>query len=447
MEELKKELSFLGALMIGIGGMIGVAIFVFPSTTAMLAGDLGLLAWPIAGFLLMLISYIYIEFSLRYPKSGGPVLYPYLVFGEKGKKVAGWFLSYLEGIGFSIGWIIAVTISAIVLPAYLSYILPLENTSQTLIAITIITIAGIINILGINITSKTNLALTLLLLFALGIYGYSSISSSNTRTLELSIHNMNNIEGFLASIAIAVGAYGAWVGITALAGEIKQPDKIIPKSVWGSILIVIITYTMIVYSTYIIVDPKEYSDPTVMWAPISYAASKIGSKTITLIVSLAGTTAIFTTIIVGIAALSRSFYAMGKLGIMPKGISKVNKYTGTPIRSIILAILLSSLLAISPQFFFKFIVIGLVIGTDIPYAINIIAYLYYKLSGTSKMNLMKDKGIIIGLLSFVVIGITTFNLGIQEILWSTVTLLIVLALYVALYLFKREELTNKPPLI
>lgn len=425
------KIGLATALGLGVGGMIGVAIFAFPGTTAGLAGDLSPIAWATAGVLMLLVGLVYSELATRYPVSGGPAYYPLLVLTERGMKGLGLFLSYLEGVGFTLGWLIAVVVSAIVLPEYLSYLVSI--TSPGMVAVASIVIVVALNALGLRPAGRVNLALTLLLSLVLLLLS-SSFLKTPLRTPHASLEGAG-LGGFLSAVGIAMGAYGAWASITAVAGEVTSP-RVIPRAVAVSILLVGAFYTLVVYALHYILDPAEASSPQAIWAPLAYAASKV-SPLATRIVAVGAVLAILTTMIVGVASIARVVKALGEMRLLPTLLAR--EVRGEPLPALITTGLLATPLALSPQFFFKFIVIGLLVGTLLPYMINIAMHL---LASQNTAEAQGDHyrapgGRFLSLTALLAVLITAVNLGSEEVKWSLAALGIIVGGYAAAWMVGR----------
>ncbi|MDE1834772.1 MAG: amino acid permease, partial [Candidatus Micrarchaeota archaeon] len=115
--KFKKVLGFWDIFWLGIGGMVGVAILTFPSTTYQQAGPSAIIAWILAGVFSMFMAFIYSEMVTAFPRSGALVVFPYEAFG-KGKLAR--YLAFLEGTGYYIGTVFGIVISAIILGDYIS---------------------------------------------------------------------------------------------------------------------------------------------------------------------------------------------------------------------------------------------------------------------------------------------------------------------------------------
>lgn len=437
--KLSRKITYIEAVMMGIGGMFGLAIFVFPGTVAKMIGSWEVLTWPVAGLLMIPVGLIYSELSSAFKVNGGPAVYTRLVFGDS---FISKLLSFLTLMGFFVGWTIAIVIGAIAAPMYLSFSFPmLENFYAILPPIMVIAIL-LISISGYRRASRVNYALTAALL-VVTIFYISTISSRGELS-NIIPSNSLNISSFFSSIGIVIGAYGAWVGIPSLYKEIRDPERVVPKATAVSIIATAIVYTALVISLHAVV-PYSYflTNPKAQTSPFSFALEILGSNQgIKVIFSMAVFLAIATTMLIGVLSLSASINSGSEQGVIPISISKYDKKLGDKhIISTLIAAIPSVVLSMVPQYFFQLMVIGLVIGTDLPYLINVSSYLYYKYKGMDKIADYKLKhGVFLGLLSFVIIGISALNLSMLELFWSGVTVAILCALFVLReFLSKREK--------
>jgi APA family basic amino acid/polyamine antiporter len=92
------------------------------------------------------------------------------------------------------------------------------------------------------------------LVFGIFIFGHGSFQNF--------IHANNPkqggalFSGIIAAMTGAFFAYDGWINITFIAGEIKQPQKNIPKSLWTGVVVCIIVYVL-VNQAYLYVLPVE----------------------------------------------------------------------------------------------------------------------------------------------------------------------------------------------
>ncbi|MGB9725841.1 MAG: APC family permease [Fervidicoccaceae archaeon] len=425
------KIDFTEALMIGIGGMFGLAIFVFPGTTGKMIGGWDVIAWPLTGLLMISVGLIYSELSSAYKVSGGPVLYIRLVLG---KSILSDMLSFISTAGFYIGWTIAIVIGAITAPQYLAYAFPFIIPLLPVLPPLLVVITYIISISGFKRATRTNYILTLSLLVVVVIYSASILSKGDFSKIFISPEA--KLSPFLSSIGIIIGAYGAWVGIPTLYNQIKQPDKNVPKAVSLSLVFTAAIYTILVLALHSVVPYESFlSVPEAQISPFSYALELVGgSYYFKIIFSLAVFLAIFTTMLVGMLSLGTSIFMASEYGLISKKLAYLDKKIGgsNPISTLVSAIP-SIILSIYPQYFFSLMVIGLVIGTDLPYIINLGSYVIYKMRENDLESPFRVPfGLLVGVVAFSLIVISTVNLSLYELEWSLMAIAIILLVFVFL---------------
>jgi Gamma-aminobutyrate permease and related permeases len=425
----------------GIGGMMGSAIFIFTGSTGMLAGPSSILAWLTAGVLMMAIALCYTELAIAFPKAGGPAVYPYETFGKN--KTVRSFFSYLEGICFFLGWTLCVTISGLGIAYYLAIMIPGAAGHTIIIAITAILLCYVINLLGVTLTGKSNLILTAILLCIIIIFIASGISHAKPASYHPFFKGGGM--GFVASVALAVGAFGAWTGITTAIEEVKEPEKNVPRAILLSLIITTIIYTLIVIALHGTVDASEFVEGNrVMLAPLGYASEKIGYVWLSrYLLPMAAVIAIFTTMLIGVFSIGRIFLALGRSEVLPKACAKVSKRFKTPWVGLTIAAVASIAFACFPQYFFKIIVVAMVIGTGLPYGINIVAFIrlrHYRKD--VKPTFRAPGGYALPAIAFVVLGISMIGLGLMEIVWSLIALAII-GLYFVIRYFTHPEIFRR----
>ena len=74
-------MGVIGAIAIGIGGMVGGGIFAVLGTAVSLAGGGTPFAFLVAGFVALLTAYAYAKLSVKYPSAGGTVVFLDRAFG------------------------------------------------------------------------------------------------------------------------------------------------------------------------------------------------------------------------------------------------------------------------------------------------------------------------------------------------------------------------------
>lgn len=273
---MKRELGLLDSTMIVAGSMIGSGIFIVTADIARSVGSPGyiLLIWLVTGIITLIAALSYGELAGMMPKAGGQYIY----LREAYNPLVGFLFGWTVFMVIQTGVIAAVAIAfakftGVLIPEYISDAIVLADlgflqfTSQQLLAILLIVFLTYINLQGVRnakiIQTTFTLAkiISLLGLIVLGVY-----FGLNSEALVLNLENFwqpfkvtGNPDGTVTTEALsgivlwgAIGAAmvgslfssDAWNNITYTAGEVKDPQRNIPLSLFFGTLIVTLLYVL-----------------------------------------------------------------------------------------------------------------------------------------------------------------------------------------------------------
>lgn len=233
---VRKSLSFVEALAIVVGMIIGSGIFLKPGIVLNNAGSplLSLAAWVVGGVITLASALSVAEIAAAIPKSGGLYIYLEELYGET--------------IGFLLGWVQAiisypasVAAQAIAFATYASVFVPLDSTKQKLLALGVLSFILIMNVLStryggiIQTVATVGKLIPIVAIIALGLLSKTSGDFSGMATSGSSL-------GFGAAILGTLWAYDGWIGVTNMAGELKNPAKNLPKVIAIGVIFVIAVY-------------------------------------------------------------------------------------------------------------------------------------------------------------------------------------------------------------
>lgn len=411
-----RQLGLLDCILLSLGGMIGSAIFIFPGTTGQLAGPAAIGAWLLAGLLMGAIALLYTELSLAFPTTGSIAVYPYETLGPYPSIRA--FASYLEGVSYVVGWLFGLTISALAVGQYLSFAVPGAGGHTVALAVGAIALAAGVNLLGVRITSRANLVIAAFLLAALLVFvatGLASVDPGNYQPLFT-----GDALGFFAAVQVSLTAYGAWTAIPAVVGEIENPAKTVPRAVLLSLGAATVLYTAIVAVLHGLIPGASFVEGAdVLTAPLGAAAAATGVGWLRFLLSIGAVGAIFTTLLVGVMSAGRVLFALGENDTLPSAFATTSERTDVPWVGVVAVAAVAAGLATVPGQFYQLLVVAAVVGTGVPYAINILSFVgfrYYRPNVETEFR--APGGYALPVVAFCVLGIAMFGLGTTELLYS-----------------------------
>ncbi len=353
METNRKKLGLLDTTAILIGGMIGSAIFSLSGITILKAGPASILSWIIAAIILYVYGLQTAELSTIYPHSGGIFVFPAKTLGKNEKQ--GQFIGWLASWAYIFGCIAGAAFSSVYVSIYLGVGFPSLGNYQVAIAISTVLFCGIINLMNISITGKTNTLLTVGLtgtLIAFIVIALTSGAWDGSQLTPFFTQGEGGAWGFMGAIPIAMVAYGAIVAASFLVGEIKDPNKNIPKAISIAMGIVVVLYILVIVSVLGLVTSGFLQENSGMTYIPLYAAAftKLASiPWLAKLISISAVLALVTTTLVVMGLAARPLQAAANNKVLPKIFGRVNEKTGIASYSQYAVILVTATLAAFPE--------------------------------------------------------------------------------------------------
>jgi APA family basic amino acid/polyamine antiporter len=348
-EQLKKTLGFSVALSTVVGMVIGSGVFFKPQaiyTATNGAPGLGIIAWILGGIITITAGLTAAEVSAAIPRTGGMMVYIEEIYGKKLGFLTGWMQTVLffPGTAAALAVIFAKQVAEL-----LGY-----NPNDTMIllpiAISIILFIALLNTVGSSLGGAIQTIATvgkLLPLILIMVFGF--IKGNGNPILQPIVGDGVTVSGALGQVLIAtLFAYDGWINVGAIAGEMKNPGKDLPRAIVGGLSVVMAVYIVINLSYLWVAPASELANAT---APAALVAQKIfgpiGGKIITVGILISVFGALNGYLLTG----PRIPYTLAKEGILPGSavFSKLNK-GGVPANAIWLVAILASLYALSGQF-------------------------------------------------------------------------------------------------
>lgn len=330
---LAQKIGFWSATSVIIGSIIGSGVFMKPAS---MAGQLGspvwlTLVWVIAGLFSLFGALIYAELGAMMPETGGIYVYFRKMFGQFPAFLYGWS-------AFSVINTAAIAAIAFVCAQYADYFLhlprfdtateqamtwhlpfigdlrPLENFGVKTLAIFLVATLTWINYRSVKAGSSFQLFSTIIKIgviaaLVIGIFFFGNGSVENFFRAQQPKQGAALISGIMAALTGAFFAYDGWINITFIAGEIKQPQRNIPRSLFLGVSACIIVY-LLVNQAYLYVLPVEKVATSSLVAAdaIGIALGSTGEAIVAAMIVLCTLGAINGNIM----ATTRITYAMGK---------------------------------------------------------------------------------------------------------------------------------------
>lgn len=347
--QLKKTLGLSAALSTVVGMVIGSGVFFKPQaiyTATNGAPGLGIIAWIVGGIITITAGLTAAEVSAAIPRTGGMMVYIEEIYGQKLGFLTGWMQTVL----FFPGTIAALAVIFAQQVAELLGYLPSDMMIVLPVAIGIILFIALLNTVGSSLGGTIQTIATigkLVPLILIIIFGF--IKGNGNPILDPMVGQGKTVAGTLGQVLIAtLFAYDGWINVGAIAGEMKNPGKDLPKAIVGGLSVVMAVYIVINIAYLWVAPASELATAT---APAALVAQRIfgpvGGKLITIGILISVFGALNGYLLTG----PRVPYTLAKQGTLPgsKTFAKLNK-GNVPANAIWLLAVLASLYALSGQF-------------------------------------------------------------------------------------------------
>ncbi|WP_077442193.1 amino acid permease [Rhodanobacter sp. C01] len=229
------------AALIVVGGIIGGGIFLNPGIAAQRteSGLALLLVWVSAGVLTLIGALCYAELGARRPQAGGIYVYLREAFGSLAGFLFGWTMLLVIYSGSSAA-------VATIFASYASAVFDLPATMTLPLAVgALIFVAGI-NLFGLRLGANVQNLFTLLKLLAVAALVVCGLFLAGAHGADvLAVDASRTHAGFMGAALPVLFAYSGFTYLNNLAGEVREPQRTLPRALLLGMLLVIIAYTLV----------------------------------------------------------------------------------------------------------------------------------------------------------------------------------------------------------
>ncbi|WP_152183583.1 APC family permease [Sulfurimonas indica] len=330
-----RSIGLLGAISIGIGGMVGGGIFAVLGEAVSLAHGATAVAFGIAGLVAILTAYSYAKFSVVYQSEGGTVTFIDKAFGDN-------ILSGSVNLMLWLSYLVTISLYATAFASYGETFFTYKSIwlYHGLISVSII-LPAVINLVSASFVGKSETFIVILkvsLLILVIVAGASYVD-----TERMSPQNWGTPFSIIVAGMIIFVAYEGFELIANSAEDIENPDKNLPRAFYASVIIVIALYILIS-----VITVGSVSEDALMQAKdyaLAIAAEPALGHVGFVLVASAALLSTFSAINATIYGNARLGYIIAKDGKLPRSLMDEEKKSGVPFKGVLYTTVLSLILA------------------------------------------------------------------------------------------------------
>ena len=329
MKKLQRTLSLPGAIAVSVGGMLS-GIFVLPGLAVGITGSSVWLAFLVAALCILPAVLSKSELATAMPKSGGTYVYIERAFGP--------LFGTIAGIGLWLSLLLKSAFSLVGLSFYLYVLIEVDESYTKYIALLALLFILLLNVFGVKKVEKTQLVIVTISVLSLITIVFFGFNSFDSKLMEPVFSEGGS--GFIAGVAFLYISYAGVTKIAAVAGEIKNPEKNLPRTMIISLLLITTVYVLVAL---VLVGNVDQSVLSTDIKPIHTLFQTIGGDYFGYFAAVVGVITLMSMANSGVLASSRFPFAMAKDKMMPGFLGIVNSKFMTPVAAILTTSLLIGL--------------------------------------------------------------------------------------------------------
>ncbi len=233
-------MGIIGALSIGIGGIVGGGIFATIGLAAVEAQGAAWLAFLVGGIVALLTAYAYVRLTLAFPGPGGTVTFVDRAFG------GGLFAAGVKTL-LVFSYVMVMALYAITFANYGAHFVP--EGARDALAPGVIVVLALVNLVGPALVERSEGVLNLIKLAILALFILAGLASPS---LDLAPSGPAHWVGPSAVVAVGMMVFLSYEGFELIANasdRIADPRRTLPVAYYGSVLAAIGLYTLMVVVT------------------------------------------------------------------------------------------------------------------------------------------------------------------------------------------------------
>ncbi len=334
-KDLERDLGLVAVIAISMGAMIGSGIFILPGLAMEEAGPSVILAFLVAGLLVVPAALAISELGTAIPEAGGDYVYIERGIGPSVGTVAGigtWLTLLFKGALALYGGMFYIDF-VYSLPTYAVTVPVVEATvalpGVRALAVTLAVLLIAVNLIGVKQTGGLQTIMVVVMVAILAVFIVATVTRVEGARYEPFF--AEGMGGLVSAVTLVIVSYAGVTKVAAAAEEIENPGRNLPLGLLISLVVTTFLYVLIVYVLVGIVDADDIRGEE---APMSIAVEPLFGFVGVLVITLAALLALLSTANAGILTASRYPLALSRDRLIPDTFAHIHPRFNTPTTAI-----------------------------------------------------------------------------------------------------------------
>jgi basic amino acid/polyamine antiporter, APA family len=359
--ELTRGVGPWAAAAVNVANMIGTGVFLKTRVMTCNVGSakLVLVVWLAAGLLSLAGTFAYSEIAAMMPEAGGDYVYLRRAYGRLVGFLYGWVAFAVARAGSQAALAVGLAIFMNVALGGALDRAHLGVSSLTLVALAAIWIVALINCASVASGGRMALVLTLAkvglvlgvgigaFVFAAGDWSHLGESGLAGTCEGVAGSARGGIAGFGAAMLGALWAYDGWQNVAPLAGEVRDPQRNLPRAFVGGTLAVAALYLLVNLAYFYALTPVQIASVPASSSVATQVMQRFLGPIAVSMTAVALMISSFGALHASVLANSRIPFAMARDGLFFRALVRLSPRSNVPVRAILAQAAWASVLALS----------------------------------------------------------------------------------------------------
>lgn len=366
---LHRGIGLYAGIAVNVANVIGTGVFLKTRVMTCNVEDptLVMLVWLAAGLLSLAGAFCYAELASMMPAAGGDYVFLRRAYGRATSFLYGWTVFAIMKTGsqaaLAVGFAIflntavggALDASWLTLPIGGG----LEVPGLTIVALSALWLVTFFNTASVNATGSAATVLTVLkVLTVLGIgiaafvwgqgdTAHFAQSAAGGRCEGVESSAIGGLAGIGAAMLGALWAYDGWNNVAPLCGEVKDPQRNLPRMfIWGTLLVITL-YVGVNAAYFYVLSPQQIASVSATSSVATEVLAQFAGPFAVTFMAAALMLSSLGSLHSSVLANSRVPYAMAADGMFFRALAKVSPRSRVPVNAVLAQAGWASVLAIS----------------------------------------------------------------------------------------------------
>jgi basic amino acid/polyamine antiporter, APA family len=371
--ELTRGVGPWAAMAVNVANMIGTGVFL---KTRVMTCNVGsaktvLVVWLAAGLLSLAGTFSYSEIAAMMPEAGGDYVYLRRAYGRLVGFLYGWIAFTVARAGSQAALAVGLAIFMnVALGGALdrwhvaagAHAQNFHLSGLTLVALAAIWTVALINCASVAAGGRMALLLTIAkvglvlsvgigaFLFAAGDWGHLAQSGIAGTCEGVAGSARGGVAGFGAAMLGALWAYDGWQNVAPLSGEIRDPQRNLPRAFVGGTLTVAALYLFVNTAYFFALTPLEVANVPASSSVATEVLKRFLGPLAVSMTAVALMVSSFGALHASVLANSRIPFAMARDGLFFRSLARLSPRSNVPVRAILAQSGWASVLALSGSY-------------------------------------------------------------------------------------------------